>query len=423
MKHSARSLQPHERLLRACAAIRVDDASHCAVDAALSLPDLDWLAAVLTSIQHGLAQCVGLHLRAFADDPRVPPMAAAAFKRMYRANSLRNAVLFREAARLLGGLETAGIPALALKGVALAPTVYPDPALRNFADMDFLVEANRLDESAEVFARHGYRIVEEKIDARAYAAHFMGSCPEDILSDTLAPEFDPSLTPEILARCCHQVTIELHRGVFRDTGDAWRRVDLTAFRQNPQSVMLPDGKAIPIPSPEAMLIHLCAHAADHNFDRLMFPLDVSLTVCRYEERLDWERVAEMAEQYGVENAVFLMLQFVREEFAAPVPPEAFRRMESPANRRENARPLTLACFFPSGQADRDAKRLQRWLLARSTRERAASLLHILCPPSPVMRRVYGDRYPLALLYLLRPLLLAGRLARVLFRRNRSRTTS
>jgi hypothetical protein len=66
-------------------------------------------------------------------------------------------LLAPELARLLAVLDEAGIPAIPLKGVALAEALYGDPGLRVFSDIDILVPAKNFADAFRLFRSSGYR--------------------------------------------------------------------------------------------------------------------------------------------------------------------------------------------------------------------------------------------------------------------------
>jgi len=421
MKRAADGLQSHERLLAACAFARVDDESRRAVDAALSAPDIDWPAACALSVRHGLAQHAALHLRGFADDPRIPPNVAAAFARMYDGNARRNAVLFRETARVLRALDNADIRCLLLKGVPLALTVYPDPALRNFADVDLLVDVGDFDAALRVAETCGFRPTNGATEPLFHEQTCVRICPEDVLTDTVAWEFEPTITPELLTRYRHRVVLEIHRGLFRDPSGLWRDADLGLFWESPQTAALPDGTPFQLPAPEAHLVYLAAHAGTHVFKRLMYLLDIAEAIRRDGPALDWDRVIDLARHWEVTGDVWRALEIVRREFRACVPLETLHRLAPGPPEKWDGKVLTLADVFRAQQADRSDHTLRRWLLAPNARQRARALWHLLVPPPTTMRRVYGVQNGalVAALYLFRPFHLAGRLARVLANRLRA----
>lgn len=414
------NLLPHENLLCACAVSQCDETTRRAVDAALSAPNLDWTALALASVRHGMMPHVAQHLNGFAGDPRVPAEFAACFARMGQGNALRNQVLFRETARLLHALEAAQIRGLVLKGVGLALTVYPDPALRSFADVDLLVEAADFEAAGEIAAQCGF--VRDAVAAHPWQHHeaYIGHCPEDILTDTVPHEYDPLLTPALLIRHRHQVSLELHRGLFLRANGFMRDVDLAPFWEGAQIATLPDGTPMRVPAPEAQIVHLAAHAATHIFRKLLFGLDMARVIGTYGAQIDWGRMIELANHCEAGDDTYLLLCLAQSEFGADVPAATLHRLRRETDAGRSGQRLTLTQLFQAAQKDQSAENLERLRRASSGRERLATAWHILFPPVPAMQRIYGTQSPLriAACYLLRPIHLLLRLGRALLRQLR-----
>ena len=80
-----------------------------------------------------------------------------ALQKEYYATAARNELLLRELDRVLDALNAADIPAILLKGAALAQTLYPDPALRPMSDLDVLVPFEEIDHTVQAVHDLGYR--------------------------------------------------------------------------------------------------------------------------------------------------------------------------------------------------------------------------------------------------------------------------
>ncbi|MFZ5916043.1 MAG: nucleotidyltransferase domain-containing protein [Chloroflexota bacterium] len=86
---------------------------------------------------HGLEPLLYAHLQA-AQVP-IPPHVAQQLRIRTIQHAHANHVRLKVLAEALAALQVAGIPALALKGSALAHLVYPSPGLRVMRDIDLLV--------------------------------------------------------------------------------------------------------------------------------------------------------------------------------------------------------------------------------------------------------------------------------------------
>lgn len=403
-RRSAVPLAPHEAALMACARVSLGSAAPAELEACLRRGGIDWPAFVQAAIRHGVAQTAAHELLRTESSAEVPEPIRAALHRLVIGNAARNRVLLREAGRLVAALGSAGIQSLALKGVALAVTVYPDPALRNFADIDLLVAEAEFERACRVAKECGYS-PSATPDREAHHAELVTDCGEDILSDTLVPEFEPLHAPERMARFRERVSVEIHRAPFVLASGLVRRVDLAPFWQGAYEIHL-DGTAIRIPGPEVMVCHLAAHAASHDYRRLLFPLDVAFLLRRHGAGLPWDRVLELAEQFGVRAEVWRMLGFVRAELGGSVPDEVMALLCS----GHSIAPLTAAEVFGADRLDPAAATMRRWLASGSASERWRAARQVVFPPPHKMRRIYPSRsrVPLAALYAARPFHLLGR---------------
>lgn len=411
-------LSPHKRLLLAATSLKCDLRQYPEIKAILADPQMDWAAALPLSTRHGVSQQLAAFLAPFSNDTGIPAAVNACLSRMLRANARRNAVMLREAGRLMQGLQAAGVRSMLLKGGALALTVYPDVALRNFADIDILVDVENYERAGETAEQLGYTFSSNREDPLVHNCRYERSCEEDILTDTLPIEFDSSLRPEIIAPCCRQVTVEIHRGTFRDAMGYWRAEKMAPFWEQALTVSLPEGQPALIPPPEAMMVHLCAHAAGHCFRRLMFMADIAQVIRCYGPSLHWERILHLAQHYGESANVYRCLQFVHHELHVPVPPDILKSLLACSPRHLCMGQLSAKDIFAMmDENDSYARILQRWCLAPNQRLRFAVLLRMLAPPASQMRRRYGhlSRVGLAYQYLARLFRVTHRVARVLMR--------
>ena len=88
--------------------------------------------------------------------PGVPEAVQLELKGRFLANALRNQLLAEELARLLSLLEEAGIRVIPLKGVALAQSLYRDPAARVCSDIDILVPKEDAARTIDLLLAAGY---------------------------------------------------------------------------------------------------------------------------------------------------------------------------------------------------------------------------------------------------------------------------
>ncbi len=209
---------------------------------------------------------------------------------------MRGALFFAsELTNLKVAFRDAGIPAIALKGPALAAALYPDPALRPCSDLDFLVQPDHLDDALRMLAALGYRA----------APHFVG------LSATVLQKIDC----EVRLRGPH-IDVDLQWGIAPpghilsfDAAILWRE------QRN-------DGGFVALSS-EATLLFLCAHGAKHAWSRLIWLADLARLI---RTPIDWRGALALAAEARCEPALLVGMALVKDLLDAPVTEDICRRI-------------------------------------------------------------------------------------------------
>jgi hypothetical protein len=98
----------------------------------------------------------GLFVWAVADGFPVSPEQTAELYDAHAQILSCNLELERLLLEVTGALDAADVCALVLKGPALARTLYPDPTVRLFADIDLLIRSDQYDQACARLASTGY---------------------------------------------------------------------------------------------------------------------------------------------------------------------------------------------------------------------------------------------------------------------------
>jgi len=215
----------------------------------------------------------------------------------------RNALLYDELLRLLEILSRSPpIPAVLLKGVALAVTLYPDPALRPLSDVDLLVPPHRVDGAVARLKAQGYR------------------------------EHSPAMAPGLNRLVGHHVALESGDAVPLRVEIHWTLVagerhhhapDVAWFWDQTEEWKVDD----PLPSvfqltPTAHLLYLAAHLMLQHGGaraRLLWFYDLHLLIEREAGRIRWGELAQRAREFHWSAALLAALNGARERFGTPLP--------------------------------------------------------------------------------------------------------
>lgn len=231
------------------------------------------------------------------------------------ATAARNQLLYRElthAVRVFS--EPPAIPAVLLKGAALALTLYPDPALRPMSDLDVLVRADRIDQAVA------------RLEADGYREH----------RRAMAPDLDQLVGHHVHLRSgrAFPIALEVHWTLASSEG-AVHAPEMVWFWEQAEPFQRPGAPASassssPSPSaaaltlaPTAHLLYLAAHLAlYHGAARaqLLWFYDIHLLVEREAERIDWEELIQRARQFRWSAALGAALEGTRRRFGTGLPP-------------------------------------------------------------------------------------------------------
>ncbi|MGD0013795.1 MAG: nucleotidyltransferase family protein [Bryobacteraceae bacterium] len=227
------------------------------------------------------------------------PAAVRALAQPFRANAIRNLQAVAEIRSIVGLLAAAGIPALALKGPALAVSAYGDLTLREFSDVDMLVPRAALEAALAALAGAGYRV-----------------------TDAPAARWLPGTMEVALMRGSGGLTIDLH----------WRLIP-KYFGSVPEDSLCAEarsveiaGARIPVLAPEAELVFLAVNGARECWPTLRAVADVAHLV--RSQPLDWGRAGELAAASGASRALAVALLLAGSLLQAPVPEEVLKRAEA-----------------------------------------------------------------------------------------------
>jgi len=117
---------------------------------------LDWTALLHQADVHGVVPLVAHHLREFGASG-VPPAVTSELQRLAFLYGGRNLLLARDLRQVLQLLRAASIPAIPLKGIALASALHGRYTLRVSGDIDVFVRRAQVPHAVGVLEANGYR--------------------------------------------------------------------------------------------------------------------------------------------------------------------------------------------------------------------------------------------------------------------------
>jgi len=274
-----------------------------------ALTDEQWDTIAVSAIALGLAPL--LHDQLDRLDLTLPPSALAKLAVTRQAHAKRNEAIARQLAELLTAFAGHNIDVLVLKGAYLAPTAYPEPALRPMNDIDLLFRAEDLAQIGPVLeglgycgrhkdAEHGPGITKHLSTYRRRGKD--GLTPNPYLSAGSDRMVEPHGS---LEESWFGFTVDITPGV-------WQRArPLTLYGQPAYRLSTPD-----------LLLHLAVHATFHvimGTSVFLQLYDIKQVVASRADKIDWLQLMTLARSAGAQPFLYAGLHWARELYRVPFP--------------------------------------------------------------------------------------------------------
>jgi hypothetical protein len=290
---------------------------------------------------HGVAPLLYRSLQEVNERACVPERAFDRLEKHYYATAARNLKLFQKLKGILEAFQGVGVEVLVLKGPVLASLIYPGMALRPIGDLDLLIHPEDFQKARQALAGLGYilnpSVPSLKGSELVEYAHYFSQI-----------RFLSKSGPLIETHFC-LVNIGVPR---EDTERIWRRgleFEGPGFKAR-------------MPSFEDILIHLCLHAAQHNFYRLLLFCDIAGLLHKYGALLDWVYVMEAVQTRRMQSLVYHSLIYSQQLFDVRVPEAVLSALKPGFFRRK-----TFEVVWGEGR-----------ILSLHKRKRPASLEAVFC---------------------------------------------
>lgn len=211
----------------------------------------------------------------------------------YRNRATINTSIFFEASKVIRFFDDNQLPVIALKGLALAKSIYGDIALRPMSDLDLLVKEEDLVKAGRILLTLGYNQCSPAWESTTKTLHHH------------LPSF----------RNKNGVSIELHWNIVDLNSSI--KVDLDGLWERACFIKV-DNLDVRVFSPEDLFLHLCIHACGHLQSGIdLIPLcDLAGLIKTSADQIDWQIVNQRAIGWGGQKCVYLMLLLVRELLGA-----------------------------------------------------------------------------------------------------------
>ncbi len=267
-------------------------------------PDLNWDTIQRIAQNHRLVPVLYDFLSSSAR-PGIPSHVLSDFHILATRISARNSILTRELMTILTLFEENRIPVVPYKGPTLAHRLYGNIALRDFDDLDLLIQKKDVLNAKNILLAKGY-------------------LPKKVLFGLTVPQEQALLRSQytydfILNEPNHQ--LEVHWAVVPkafslnlDYEGLWNRSIRITF----------DKKEVLAFCPEDLLLILCISGVKKLWDRLSRVLDIARTISQY-PAMKWPLVLQLARDARAERILDLGLLLATTLFEVRLPKDQEER--------------------------------------------------------------------------------------------------
>lgn len=283
-------LKPEMELLVYCCRIHLSEKAIERIKD-LSQQRIDWNYMVQIANNHQVIQIVYQNLSQICPNA-LPKNIRENLKSNYYANLLRNSFLLQELIELQGLLDKHNLKAIFFKGAALAISAYGNEDLRQYNDIDILVEENYFQTTADLLTASGYEL---SIDV-PWEIHLSKN--------------------ELCSIDLHRYIVPQHLCCSLNADYIWNNV---------KSIALSD-RQIPVLSPEVELLVLCLNGAKECWRNLNRICDVD-AVIQAHPQLNWIKIIQHADEHGFKRIILLGVLLAHRYLETPIPEVVWQQQD------------------------------------------------------------------------------------------------
>lgn len=337
------NIRPEMQLILCCARTHMDDSNAERIKTLIKTADLDWQDVINNAYKHGLMPLLYTNLNANAKE-FVPEDAFNQLRSLFYTNAQRSLMLTGELLKILRLLQENGISAVPYKGPVLTTLLYGNVALRQFCDLDILVQAQDVLEFKKLLIAQGYRTQIQLTEAEEIAyLQDKSKHTYNFIHDTkrimievhwrITPKYTSSIEPKHI----------------------WKNLKESSF----------GGTTISTLSLEDWLPILCAHASRHCWEKLSWLSDIAEIIRRNPE-IDWERIIKETSDLDCRRMLFIGIYLTCNLIGVSVNSEILHKIQADSEVHTLASEICQQIF---SEKDNSRKFMQTTLYHIRVRER------------------------------------------------------
>lgn len=237
----------------------------------------DWDKFINLSYSHGVFPLVYHTLKEFQDQTSIQVLAK--LKSINLDIAKQNMLMTSELLKVMKLLEENGIKAIAFKGPVLSQMAYGDITLRQYVDLDILIDEIDLERTSELLQKNNYK---ELYDLQDYQKENLKNLVHD----------------RSFINKTNGINIELHWTL--SSSEFFIDLEGLNYLENVEKSNL-NTQEINVLSLEILFIYLCIHGNKHMWERIEWLVDLVLLIKK--ENIDLEKVLNLSKKIDAERVV------------------------------------------------------------------------------------------------------------------------
>ena len=254
--------------------------------------DINWMKVKKNALSHNVLPLLYGALKNLGES-LVPQEEMSQIKSLYRNIALKNLRQAQNLHRVIELLSANGIAVIAFKGLALSIQAYGDLSLRNFCDLDLLIQTKDFHKIYDVLTSAGFR------------SHFPLTNRMKRYWMVFRRDFE-FIDGKNILDFHHQMT------------QGPRRISLKEKTWQNQCTVELLSREIPVLSPEHSLLSICIHGTKDRWRTLRVIADISHLISRH-PGLNWQTLVSDAKEIGCLRMLCVGLRLSRQVCGLELP--------------------------------------------------------------------------------------------------------
>ncbi|MEA2048518.1 MAG: nucleotidyltransferase family protein [Campylobacterota bacterium] len=265
----------------------------------LNMPDLEIKTFITLAKRHGVLPLVQRTLEQRSHEKSSSKQTNQTLLRYLKSSNQyivqKNMLISAALLQLLKLFEKHAIEVLPFKGPTLSQLLYENITLRQYTDLDLLIEKNDRDKAYQILQSQGYT-------------------PLYKLTTSQKAQWYKHAKDMTLFHAEKGIHIDLHWSLLDN--DYPMQIDSSTIWANPQTVTINKQK-IKTFSNNRLLFYLCIHGSKHLWERILWIKDIDMLIRT--QKIDWETIKEEVNQSDFKRMFLLGLYLSNSLFQTPLP--------------------------------------------------------------------------------------------------------